>query len=88
MNLLELHGSLFRVRCTKTGLETSNYDSPICEALAGKGLPDPKEKAARIPVKDLPRCKQSGELLRPAVVWFGEGLDSKILRDAAEVIDF
>merc|ERR1712109_211112 len=36
-NLLELHGSLFRVRCIDCG---ENKDSPICKALEGRGAPD------------------------------------------------
>ena len=66
-NLLELHGSLFRVRCIDCGeviLEaksplsysgalkvTENKDSPICKALEGRGAPDPDAQAARIPEK-------------------------------------
>ena len=44
-NILELHGSLFRVRCTNCDNETENKDSPICEALRGKGSPDPNTKS-------------------------------------------
>lgn len=36
-NLIELHGSLFKTICIKCWHECSNYDSPICEALRGKG---------------------------------------------------
>ena len=66
-NPLELHGSLFRVRCIDCGeviLEgksplsysgalkvTENKDSPICKALEGRGAPDPDAQAARIPEK-------------------------------------
>ncbi len=32
----------------------------------------------------LPRCRKCGALLRPDVVWFGEGLDPEILRQAME----
>ena len=78
-NILELHGSLFRVRCTKCGEETENRDSPICESLRGKGAPDPDATSTRIPTEHLPRCKTCQGLLRPAVVWFGEGLDQRIL---------
>ena len=78
-NILELHGSLFRVRCTKCGEETENRDSPICESLRGKGAPDPDATSTRIPTENLPRCKTCQGLLRPAVVWFGEGLDQRIL---------
>jgi len=50
-NLLELHGSLFRVRCIDCGEVTENKDSPICKALEGRGAPDPDAQAARIPEK-------------------------------------
>ena len=66
-NPLELHGSLFRVRCIDCGqviLEgksplsysgalkvTENKESPICKALEGRGAPDPDAQAARIPEK-------------------------------------
>ena len=35
----------------------------------------------------LPRCKQCAALLRPDVVWFGEGLDPEILQDAMEAAE-
>lgn len=80
-NLLELHGSLFKTRCTSCGVVAENYKSPICPALAGKGAPDPDAQDARIPVENLPRCEESGcgGLLRPHVVWFGENLDPVVL---------
>ncbi|KAK2148330.1 hypothetical protein LSH36_502g02041 [Paralvinella palmiformis] len=80
-NVLELHGSLFKVRCMSCGTVENNRDSPICPALAGKGAPDKEATDARIPEKDLPRCKKSGcgGMLRPHVVWFGESLDSEVL---------
>jgi len=70
-DLVELHGSLFRVCCVDCEEVTENRDSPICKALEGRGAPDPEAQAARIPEKDLPRCKQPscGGLLRPNVVW-------------------
>ncbi|XP_034035273.1 NAD-dependent protein deacylase sirtuin-5, mitochondrial [Thalassophryne amazonica] len=88
-NILEIHGSLFKTRCLSCGHEATNYDSPICAALQGKGAPDPETHDAQIPVQDLPRCKEVGchGLLRPAVVWFGETLDSDILTQAERVLD-
>ncbi|KAK4316437.1 hypothetical protein Pmani_012401 [Petrolisthes manimaculis] len=80
--IIELHGSLFRTQCTQCGQVTANTDSPICPALTGKGAPDPKAEDARIPEAELPRCKECSGLLRPDVVWFGEGLDSNILERA------
>jgi len=88
-NLLELHGSLFRVRCIDCGQVTENKDSPICKALEGRGAPDPDAQAARIPEKDLPRCQKPtcGGLLRPHVVWFGENLDEQVLDTAHEELE-
>ncbi|KAM8861238.1 NAD-dependent protein deacylase sirtuin-5, mitochondrial-like [Synchiropus picturatus] len=85
-NLLEIHGSLFRTRCLSCGQEASNYKSPICPALEGRGAPEAAEDA-RIPEKELPRCDSCSGLLRPAVVWFGESLDSDVLRQAEEALD-
>ena len=83
-NIIELHGNLFKTRCTKCGDISVNTDSPICEALRDRGSPDPEATSSRIPVSELPTCKKDGcgGLLRPHVVWFGESLDSDVL-DAA-----
>ncbi|XP_077626237.1 NAD-dependent protein deacylase sirtuin-5, mitochondrial isoform X2 [Crocuta crocuta] len=82
-NLLEIHGSLFKTRCTSCGAVAENYKSPICPALSGKGAPEPEAQDARIPVEKLPRCEETGcqGLLRPHVVWFGENLDPAILEE-------
>ncbi|XP_069949675.1 NAD-dependent protein deacylase sirtuin-5, mitochondrial [Cherax quadricarinatus] len=83
-NVIELHGSLFRTQCTQCGEVCANTDSPICPALSGKGAPDPKAEDARIPESELPRCTACSGLLRPDVVWFGEGLDPYVLHRADE----
>ncbi|XP_077857080.1 NAD-dependent protein deacylase sirtuin-5, mitochondrial isoform X4 [Macaca mulatta] len=54
-NLLEIHGSLFKTRCTSCGVVAENYKSPICPALSGKGAPEPGTQDASIPVEKLPR---------------------------------
>lgn len=59
---LELHGSLFRVRCTGCG-ECYRDREPVDAS-------DPET---------LPACRACGGLLRPDVVWFGEGLPSDVL---------
>lgn len=88
-NVFEIHGSLFKTRCMSCGHESANHKSPICVALEGKGAPDPNTSDAQIPVQDLPRCEQVDchGLLRPAVVWFGETLDSDILTHVEEELD-
>ena len=59
--VIELHGSLRRVRCTR------------CSYRAEIHAP---------PGEDLPRCPICGSLLRPDVVWFGEPLPERELREA------
>eukprot|EP01135_Chromosphaera_perkinsii_P000385 Nk52_evm32s78 gene=Nk52_evmTU32s78 len=102
--VFEMHGSLWRVKCTRCGNKTSNYDIPIVEALGPKSsyLKNPAEQyedgtsaicsgseladSVWIPDKDLPKCqnivsqKACKGLLRPDIVWFGETLNSNIMR--------
>jgi NAD-dependent protein deacetylases, SIR2 family len=60
--VIELHGNIWRVRCTSCGKEYENYD---------------------VPLRDVPpKCKFCNGLLRPAVVWFGEGLPLDALEEA------
>ena len=78
-----LHGSLFRVRCfdDECGYEVANDDVPLVSQLpvsepsgvldSADADPEPYECTA----EDLPHCPQCKvNLLRPATVWFGEGL--------------
>ncbi|KAG7308041.1 hypothetical protein JYU34_006681 [Plutella xylostella] len=83
-SLVELHGNLYKTRCTKCKEVLVNTDSPICEALAGKGAPDSAQIGSDIPVKSLPHCQKAtcGGLLRPHIVWFGEGLEPEVLNKA------
>lgn len=88
-NLIELHGSLFKTKCMSCGTVESNRESPICEALRGKGAPDENAKDASIPTEELPRCRIEAcrGLLRPLVVWFGENLDSGVLHETQKNLD-
>ncbi|XP_041040336.1 NAD-dependent protein deacylase sirtuin-5, mitochondrial [Carcharodon carcharias] len=88
-DIYEIHGSLFKTRCTNCKHVAENYRSPICPALAGKGAPDPNTEDAKIPVENLPRCEKFGcnGLLRPHVVWFGETLDSDILMEVNKELE-
>lgn len=86
-NLIELHGSLFRTLCTNCEEIANNYNSPICESLKNKGKPDPKTPSAKIPVDALPKCLKCNGLLRPAVIWFGESLDSDVMDKAMEELE-
>ncbi len=75
-------GSLFRVRCLGCQKVFVNKDSPICEALAGRGAPEPDARSDPIPVERLPRCGECGGFLRPHIVWFGESLEREVIEAA------
>ena len=79
-NIVELHGSLYRTRCTKCQTVEENRESPICPALEGCGAPDRNAKHADIPQSQLPRCTKEccRGLLRPDIVWFGYGIELKL----------
>lgn len=81
-NLIELHGNLYKTRCTKCKEVLVNTDSPICEALANRGAPDANVVGSDILVKSLPHCKKCNNLLRPHIVWFGESLEAVVLSSA------
>lgn len=83
-NIIELHGSLFKTRCTKCHHTCDNYDSPICESLRDIG--DDKAEVT-IPVNQLPTCNQCNSLLRPAIVWFNEELDPAVLDNVDVELD-
>lgn len=61
--VLELHGDLTRVRCSREGGVAERWEEP-----ADGGEP--------------PRCEGCGAYLRPDVVWFGERLPERALREA------
>jgi NAD-dependent deacetylase len=60
-NVLEVHGSIWRVRCMSCAREQVDRRTPLPE----------------IP----PKC-ECGALLRPAVVWFGEALPTRVWQKA------
>ncbi|THV05513.1 DHS-like NAD/FAD-binding domain-containing protein [Dendrothele bispora CBS 962.96] len=73
--ILEMHGRLFDVKCTKAecGHVEFNRTSPICAALQGtEDLVEANAMDPDIPRADLPRCSKCNALARPGVVWFGE----------------
>ncbi|CAG8503632.1 7933_t:CDS:2, partial [Paraglomus occultum] len=75
-NLIEMHGMLFKNRCTICGDVRENRDSPIVPALAGT---ENEEAEREIALEDLPKCGECGGLLRPHVVWFEESLETSVL---------
>lgn len=69
-HVLEVHGSLFRTRC-------SNPTCPRCRTAWHD---------ESLHFEDVPLCPDCGEPLRPAVVWFGEMLDSRLLFDSEQAV--
>jgi len=67
-NIIELHGNIFRVRCTScTYRENLKASGRVREFVNSE---------------DIPRCPRCGSLLRPDVVWFGEPLPRDALERA------
>jgi len=65
-NVVELHGNIWRMRCTQ-GCQPPWEDRTVPLALAGGALP---------------RCPNCGSLARPDIVWFGESLPGEALTAA------
>jgi NAD-dependent deacetylase sirtuin 5 len=71
--MLEMHGRLFDVQCTRCKHSELDFSSPVCTGLAGtEELMDAGVVEPDVTLADLPRCRKCGELARPGVVWFGE----------------
>jgi len=67
-NLIELHGNIFRVRCTACSYR--------------ENLKDSERLGEFLSSDELPKCPSCGSLLRPDVVWFGEPLPQDALERA------
>lgn len=81
--LVELHGNIWRARCTRDA--THIFDErrqPPAEAHGG-GAPCASNNAASL----LPSCPSCGALVRPDVVWFGEALDRAVMQQAMTAIE-
>lgn len=88
VDVLEIHGSLRKVQCTKCLEITVNVEHPICDALTGRG--DPAQRDEELPLilkENLPKCTTCKGLLRPYIVWFGESLDHQVLMRSKELVE-
>lgn len=96
-DVMELHGSLFRLKAFVDPDEMFAGDkSPVichvCDGYAVHEHCDPyatREDLDAIGLKPgpVPRCPGCGALLRPDIVWFGEPLDINILEGAMRAAD-
>ncbi|CAH0562203.1 unnamed protein product [Brassicogethes aeneus] len=84
--IVELHGALDKIICTKCKHIEVNLDSPVCEALKDRGDPNNLNQEP-IMIKDLPKCKKCDSLARPYIVWFGESLDPQVMEKARNLVE-
>lgn len=92
--MLELHGSLWLLKrvdepgfLEEPGKVWEDRRVPLAPCFEGRCQPDPHIKTSDIPVAELPRAEGDGKLLRPAVVWFNEGLDERVLGKAYGLLE-
>jgi NAD-dependent deacetylase len=88
-HVLELHGSLFRLKAfvDPDGQIDGNASPVICHVCGGYAVYedcDPYASTAdlagiKLQAGPVPRCPGCGALLRPDIVWFGEPLDIDVL---------
>ena len=79
--LLELHGSLFNLKCANKEcvyVQTGNFDVDL---LSGSNLSGKSTTVA------LPTCPKCQSFLRPDIVWFTEPLPKEIIATADEYIE-
>ena len=72
-NVVELHGNIFRVRCTSCGYRENLKESGRLQWFVEDNA--------------LPKCPECGSLLRPDVVWFGEPLPREALEKAFKLAE-
>ena len=90
-DLIEMHGSLWNVKPQNHIGHTlidnkyvwEDRNIPICQGLDGtenniSDTENVEDNKVQVPVEELPHDSR-GNLLRPAVVWFGEPLDTKVM---------
>jgi NAD-dependent deacetylase len=74
LNVIHLHGSLHSPRCVECGRKH----------VLPEGVPDEPEGGRRL---DPPLCAHCSSLVRPGVVWFGEGLPPSAWNEAQKAAE-
>lgn len=92
-DVIEMHGSLWLLKkaargdkhfMEEVGVVWEDRTTPLVPALEDKGRPDEQQRTGSVAVADLPH--RDGALLRPAVVWFGESLDPRVMSRVDEAV--
>lgn len=78
-NVLELHGSLWRVK----RVDHSGFAERAGSVWEERDIVVDSDD---VPLDKLPHAPDDGKLLRPAVVWFGEGLDPGVMGDVESIL--
>ncbi len=91
-NLVELHGNIWRARCTVEPWRVFDQRGdplPDVDDRRPREAPPPAAVGSglqRFHPLALPRCPSCGELLRPDIVWFGEMLDPGAVERATDAV--
>jgi NAD-dependent deacetylase len=73
--MVELHGNIWRTRCSMGCEEGNATGGAAAGAADGKGTGERDRFGEPLPFPLPPQCGNCGSPLRPDVVWFGESLD-------------
>lgn len=96
-DVIELHGNIGRVRCMDCGARHERADvqrlleaaNPDFVGYTAPAVPDGDALIEDLDFGafDVPGCTRCGGLLKPDVVFFGEGVPREIVQDAASALD-
>ncbi len=87
-NLVELHGNIWRARCSAEPARVFDQRSePVPAVAESEGSEVRASTRSERTLGSLPTCPSCGALLRPDVVWFGEALDPAAVERAVEAVE-
>jgi NAD-dependent SIR2 family protein deacetylase len=95
-DVIELHGNIGRVRCIGCGAQHARAEvqrmleaaNPAFAGLTAPAVPDGDAQIEDLDFGafDVPACTRCGGVLKPDVVFFGEGVPRVLVDDAAEAL--
>jgi NAD-dependent SIR2 family protein deacetylase len=96
-NVIDLHGRIDTVRCLACGVRTARHElqleltrrNPAFATLDGIGAPDGDADLDDVAYDtfDVPDCDACGGMLKPDVVFFGEGVPDARVKQAMAAVD-